>query len=198
MLFLSREERRVYASQLLPYLFGSLAFFIVGIAAGLFVVRQAPELRDGLIENITAFVKNFAGMTPWRLAMAIFLNNSVKTLAAIVLGTLFGIVPAVFLLANGAALAVAFSLSVQTRGWWNSLTSLAPHGVIELPAVFLGTSIGLHLGAHALKKLRKRTEKSLRGELLRGLKFFCAVLLPLLLLAALVEAFVTAALVGPR
>jgi stage II sporulation protein M len=198
MLFMSREERRAYAAQLLPYVFGSGALFLVGIAAGLFIVRQVPELAGLFVEDLAAFVKNFAGMPPWQLAIAIFLNNSVKTLIAILLGTLLGIVPAVFLFANGAALGLAFSLSVQTRGVWKSLAGIVPHGVIELPAVFLGTSIGLYLGARALKKLRNGSETPMRGEILRALKFFCAVILPLLLLAALVEAFVTAALVGPR
>lgn len=198
MFFMSREDQRAYAAQLMPYLARSAALFLIGIAGGLFIVRQAPELADQFIRNLAAFVKGFAGMPPWQLAIAIFLNNSVKTLIAILAGTLLGIVPTVFLMANGAALGVAFSLSVHTRGLWTSLASIAPHGVIELPAVFLGTSIGLYLGAHALRKLRKQSKRSLAQEIVYGLKFFCAVIVPLLLLAALVEAFVTAALVGPR
>jgi stage II sporulation protein M len=198
MLFLSREERRAYAAQLRPYVSASVVLFLIGIAAGVVIVRQMPELADRFIENLAAFVKHFSGMPRWRLAIAIFLNNSVKTLIAILSGSLLGIVPAVFLLANGAALGVAFSVSIQTRGVWSSLASVVPHGVIELPAVFLGTSIGLYLGGHALKKLRKGSETAMRGEILRALRFFCAVILPLLLLAALMEAFVTAALVGTR
>ena len=198
MLFLSREERRAYAARLRPYVFASVALFLVGVAAGVLIVRQVPELAERFVEDLAAFVQQFSGMPRWQMAVAIFLNNSVKTLIAILLGTLLGILPAVFLLANGAALGVAFSLSIQTRGLWRSLASLGPHGVVELPAVFLGTGIGLYLGAHALKKLGARSEKSLRGEIFHGLKFFCAVILPLLLLAAFVEAFVTAALVGPR
>jgi stage II sporulation protein M len=198
MLLLSREERRAYAAQLRPYVSASVVLFLVGIAAGAVIVRQVPELADRFIDNLAAFVKHFSGMPRWQLTIAIFLNNSVKTLIAILSGALLGLVPAVFLLANGAALGVAFSLSVQTRGLWHSLISLVPHGIVELPAVFLGTGIGLYLGAHALKKLASRSEQSLRAEIFRALKFFCAVILPLLLLAALMEAFVTAALVGPR
>ena len=197
MLFMSREELGAYTKRLMPYCAGSIVLFLAGVAAALIILRQMPELADRVVENLAAFVKGFAGMPPWQLALAIFLNNSVKTLVAIVSGILLGILPAVFLLANGAALGVVFSHSVQTRGLWISLVSIVPHGVIELPAVFLGTSIGLLLGAHAFK-MRRRSAKSWAGELTLGVRYYSFVILPLLLLAALVEAFVTAALVGPR
>ena len=198
MLFMTRAEQRAYLAELKPYVVASVALFSVGTGAGLLIVHQAPEIADYFAKNLAAFVKGFIGMPRGQLALAIFLNNSVKTLTAIVLGTLLGIVPVVFLLANGAALGVAFSLSVATRGLATSLSSIMPHGVIELPAVFLGTSIGLLLGARALARLRGRFEGTVGAEIALGVRYFCSVILPLLLLAALVEAFVTAALVAPR
>ena len=198
MLIMPRDERRAYLARLIPYLAGSLALFFLGAAAGLMIVRQVPDLADRFADTLAAFVKGFAGMPGWQLAIAIFLNNAVKTLIALLLGTLFGIVPSVFLLANGAALGVALSLSIQTRGWWTSLISVLPHGIIELPAVFLGMSIGLLLGGQALKRLRGRSETPVSTEIRLGVGYFCAVVLPLLLLAAFVEAFVTAALISPR
>ena len=198
MLIMSREERRAYRAQLAPYLCASLVFFLVGAGAGLVIVNEMPDLANRFVENLAGFVKGFAGMAPWQLAIAIFLNNSIKTLIAILLGTLFGIVPCIFLLANGAALGLALSLSIQSRGLWISLVSIVPHGVIELPAVFLGTSVGLLLGMRTLRRLGARPETPIGAEIGLGIRYFCAVIAPLLLLAALVEAFVTASLVGPR
>lgn len=197
MPILPAEERRAYSARLAPYFTCGLALFTAGAVAGLLIVLRMPELADRFADTLAAFVKGFAAMPRWQLAVAIFLNNSVKTLIALLLGVFFGIVPGIFLLANGAALGVALSLSVQTHGWWSSLVALLPHGVIELPAVFLGMSIGLLLGVQALARLRGRAETPLRTEILLGVRYFCAVILPLLLLAALVEAFVTAALVLP-
>lgn len=198
MLFMPPEDRRAYRRRLVPYLIGSLALFLLGFGAGLLIVYRVPERADQLIENLAAFVQTFAGMPPWRLAIAIFLNNSIKTLTAILLGTLLGIMPVAFLLANGAALGVALTRSIQNRGLMDSLASIAPHGVIELPAVFLGTSIGLLLGMQSIERLRGRSEISIGTEVFAGLRYFSTVILPLLLLAALVEAFITAALVAPR
>jgi stage II sporulation protein M len=198
MLFMPREERRAYLTRLTPYLGASLALFFLGLGCGVVVVYQIPDLADRFADNIATFVKGFTGMPHWQLAAAIFLNNSVKTLIALLLGAVFGVVPVIFLFANGAALGVVFSLSIRARGLWSSLASIAPHGVIELPAVFLGMSIGLMLGAQTLARIRRRCATPIRTEIGLALRYFCTVIAPLLLLAALIEVFVTAALVGPR
>jgi stage II sporulation protein M len=198
MIIMSREERRAYLKRLYPYLKRSLVIFGSGIVIGLMSVTHFPEVAGHFESSVVGFVKIFRGLSRLELAAAIFLNNALKTLLGIVLGSLFGIIPVVFLLANGIALGVVFSLSVQSRGPWLSLMSILPHGILELPAVFLGTSIGLMVGSHAVKRLFGRVETTLRGELVRGLQFFCTVILPLLLAAALVEAFLTSALVTPR
>jgi stage II sporulation protein M len=132
-----------------------------------------------------------------QLAGAIFLNNASKTLLAILLGGFFGVIPGIFLLTNGVALGVVLSLSMQTRGLALSLLSILPHGVLELPAVFLGTSIGLMIGNLATRKFFRKADLNLGAELASGLRFFLSVIVPLLLVAALVEAFVTSALVSP-
>ncbi|HKY07775.1 MAG TPA: stage II sporulation protein M [Candidatus Binatia bacterium] len=198
MLILSRQERRVYLRRLLPYITGSLVLFALGILIGLIVVQRVPGARDNFADTLADFTRMFTKMPPWKLAGAIFLNNSLKTLAAVVLGAVLGIVPGIFLLANGAALAVAVTWSIQTRGLSHSLMSILPHGILELPAVFLATSVGLLLGIHVLKRLRGQTAAPIKDELVCGLKFYFTLVLPVLLIAALVEAFITAALVMPR
>ena len=198
MLIMRSEERRAYVHRLLPYISLSLTIFASGMILGLAVINRIPGLSDHFTDMLANFGKIFAGMPPWKLAAAIFLNNAVKALLAILLGTILGIVPGIFLLANGVALGVALSLSIQARGAWLSLLGILPHGVLELPAVFLGTSIGLLLGMETIKRVRGRSETTITSEIGRALRFYCTVIAPLLLLAALVEAFVTAALVLPR
>jgi stage II sporulation protein M len=122
----------------------------------------------------------------------------VKTLLAIVLGIVFGIVPMIFLLANGIALGVAWSVSAATRGPWISLLSLLPHGILELPAIFLGTSIGLSLGYGGMRRMAGKSEIHSGADMIHGLRYFCTVIVPLLLAAALVEAFITPRLIAPR
>jgi stage II sporulation protein M len=198
MLIMRREERRAYLRRLRSYLIASLTLFALGIIAGLVAVYQIPSIADHFQNTLANFVRIFAGLPPLKLAGAIFLNNAFKTLCAILLGLFLGIVPVIFLVANGVALGVAMSISTQARGLWPSVLAILPHGIFELPAVFLGTSIGLLIGAQTAQRLAGRAEISIGAEVLQGVKYFCSVIVPLLLLAAFVEAFLTAALVSPR
>jgi uncharacterized membrane protein SpoIIM required for sporulation len=54
------------------------------------------------------------------------------------------------------------------------------------------------IGTQALKRLTGKSETPIGTELLQGLRYFCSVLLPLLFVAALVEAFITTALISQR
>ena len=187
-------ELRAYLHRLQPYLTTSIVLFSVGVVVGLLIVNQFPHITDSLDQSLHAFIKQFRGLPKLKLAVAIFVNNSIKTLAAILLGIVFGLVPALMLIVNGAALAVVLSQSAQSRGIWLSLLSIVPHGVLELPAVFLGSAIGLMMGASFTRRLTAKSENTIGAELGQALRFFATVIVPLLLLAALVEAHVTAAL----
>jgi stage II sporulation protein M len=168
----------------------------LGILIGLAAIFYFPAIADRLQESLAGFVKIFGGLPPLQLAGAIFLNNAVKTLLVMALGILFGAITVLFLVVNGAALGIVFYLSIQAKGLWPSLLVILPHGILELPAVLLGASIGLMLGRHSVSRLLGRAHTSLGSEIARALHFFVKVIVPLLLLAALVEAFITPALAG--
>jgi stage II sporulation protein M len=191
-----RQERRIYLAQLAPYLRTSLLFFATGITIGLAIVFVFPAIANQFEDSVANFIKTFRGLPRIELAGAIFFNNASKTLLAITLGGLFGIIPGIFLLTNGVTIGVVFSLATQSRGFALSLLSIMPHGVLEIPAVILGTSIGFMVGNHAVKTILRRSDAALIIELKRGLRYFCSVIAPLLIVAALVEAFVTSALVS--
>lgn len=188
---MNRIQLRAYLRELRPFLIASALIFAIGAAFGAAAASRFPGLSDQFGESIAGFVKTFRGLPKPQLAAAIFLNNSVKTFVAILLGLGFGILPALFLVVNGAVLGVVFYLSSHSRGVWPSLLSILPHGVIELAAVFLGTAIGLLLGDRLLKRIMRKSEAAIKTELSRALRFFAIVILPMLLVAALIEAFVT-------
>ena len=185
------QEQRSYLKRLGTYLVASVILLGVGGLIGVAMISYFPEVASNLEGSLAGFVKIFHGLPPLQLAAAIFLNNALKTLFVILLGTLLGAVAALFLVANGAALGIVIYLSVQSRGVWPSLLVLLPHGVLELPAVLLGTSIGLMLGRHSIDRIFGKAQTPFGAELGQALKFFMAVIIPLLFLAALVEAFVT-------
>ena len=193
---MSAEEIRVYFKRLRPYFVTSLVLFCGGFVLGAAAVANSPELSAGFTKSLAGFIKLFHGLSKLQLAIAIFINNAIKTLVAILFGTLFGLVPAFFLIVNGAALGVVMIPSVRTRGLGPSMMSILPHGILELPAVFLGTATGLMIGAVCTSKVFRRSAINLKAEFTAALRFFSTVILPLLLVAAAVEAYVTSTLVA--
>jgi len=193
---MNREKQRVYLRELRPYLIASILFFTGGAVIGGAVASRYPELADYFGDSVAGFLTTFRDLPKPQLAAAIFLNNSVKTLAAILLGLAIGIVPALFLVVNGIVLGVVFFLSSYSRGVGPSLLSILPHGVVELAAVFLGTAIGLMLGDFVLKRMLRKSDVKIGVELVRALGFFGIVIVPMLLVAALIEAFVTTVIIG--
>ena len=74
---------------------------------------------------------------------------------------------------------------------------LAPHGALEVPALVLGGSVGLHGGRLAFRALQ-RPGGSMEAPTGRQLFIFAAVGLALLIMGAVIEAFVTLGHMVPR
>ena len=200
MIIMPRQERRAYLSRLRPYTITSLILFGAGIAIGLMVVSYFPGARGSFPRNAIAGVcKNLRWHAAAETRRARFLSTTRSKPCWRFYSGAVRYHSAFFLLANGIGLGVAWSLSVSARGTVAFALELPYRTAFSsFPPVLLGTSIGLAIGIQALKRLTGKTDRKIGAELASGLRYFCSVILPLLFVAALVEAFVTAALVAPR
>lgn len=185
-----------YLKELTPYLIASVLLIGTGTASGILTAAHAPNLAVAIRQPFESFAKTLIGLPKLYLLLFIFLNNALKVLLVIVLGPLLGIVPMVFLLINGYMIGILLNLSLHSQGLLRSFLAVAPHGLLEIPAVLLGTSVGLMLGAHATRRLFGKPETTLGYDLGEALKFFTIMIVPLLFIAAFVEAFLTAFVVA--
>ena len=193
---MSTEEQARYLRKLFPTLIACVILLVVGAVVGFLSGSHSVNFSPSASEPLGGVSRMFSGFPKLVLALAIFLNNSIKTFFVILLGPLAGILPVVFTLVNGFAMGFLFYLSVQSSGIAASSLAIVPHAVFELPGVLLGTSIGLMLGLRVIARLRGKAEATTGGDLRQALNFFWAVILPLLFVGALVEAFVTSALIS--
>ena len=192
----SWPEHRRYLRDLTPYLLASIGVLLAGALAGFFLSARHSDFSSARQEALGEFVSLFIGLPRPLLALAIFVNNALKTFLVILTGRLAGVLPLIFLLINGYFLGLVFYTTLQTRGLLSFLIAIVPHGALELPAVLLGTAIGLRLGARAIARFIKKDPVDISAEMARGLRFFVAVIVPLLLVSALIEAFITASIAG--
>ena len=185
-----------YFRELRPFLFTTVLLFALGSIAGSLLAGHSTFAGLKINESLGGFAQMFINLPKPVLALMIFANNAVKTLLVIVLGIAFAIVPLVFVLVNGVAIGVVLHLATQSKGLAYSILAIVPHGVFELPGVLCGAAIGLMLGNKAVSRLFRKSEFKVGSELSRALKIFATTIVPLLLIGAITEAYLTAALLG--
>lgn len=188
--------RCLYFRELRPFLFTTVLLFALGSIAGSLLAGHSNFDGLKINESLGGFAQMFINLPKPILALMIFANNAVKTLLVIVLGIAFAIVPLVFVLVNGVAIGVVLHLATQSKGLAYSILAIVPHGVFELPGVLCGAAIGLMLGNKAIRRLFRKSEFKVGPELSRALKIFANTIVPLLLIGAITEAYLTAALLG--
>jgi stage II sporulation protein M len=185
-----------YFRELRPFLVTALLLFVLGIIAGSLLAGHSTFAGLKINESLGGFAQMFINLPRPLLALMIFANNAVKTLLVIVLGIAFAIVPFVFILVNGVAIGVVLHLATESKGLAYSMLAIVPHGVFELPGVLSGAAIGVMLGSKAIKRLFRKSEFKIGSELSRAVKIFISTIVPLLLIGAITEAYLTAAILG--
>lgn len=185
-----------YFRELRPFLITALLLFALGIIAGTLLAGHSTFAGLKINESLGGFAQMFINLPRPLLALMIFANNAVKTLLVIVLGIAFAIVPFVFILVNGVAIGVVLHLATESKGLAYSMLAIVPHGLFELPGVLSGAAIGVMLGSKAIKRLFRKSEFKVGSELSRAVKIFISTIVPLLLIGAITEAYLTAAILG--
>ncbi len=171
----------------------SLRFYLLFVSIifiGAIVIGYNGVLSDVFsaplewIEELSEGIKDFTDIYPaWLIFMVffvvIFLNNAFTCFLDIILGPLLGVFPLFSVILNGGLI-----------GWFAQkeglivFLAIVPHGIFEIPAFLLSAAIGLKLGREVLKR---KEERHLKDELLKGLRAYLILVLLLLFIAALIE-----------
>jgi len=184
---MASNDTKPYFYQLKYYVITGSLIFIFFTIIGYFIAEYFQMNIIGEFENTFQWI---AELDPFALTLFIFLNNSIKSFFAILLGFVLAIVPLLFVTVNGLLIGIVFFDAVKESGLGFILSAILPHGIIEIPVFLLSVAIGLRLGVQTVLKLDGRGIK-LKSELKKGLKFFIFYILPLFLLSAFIEAFIT-------
>jgi stage II sporulation protein M len=171
-----------------PYLVALSVLFVVCLVAGLL----APaDLRAPFVEGFRAWAAPYRQLPGPSLFVFIFTHNATAALASMLFGVVYGILPVVSVSLNGALLGmVARQASVATPAHL-VLLKVLPHGVFELPALMIAMAHGLWLGQPRWG-LPPGTTMPIGARLRFVLGRYLRLVLPLLLVAAAIEAFVVA------
>lgn len=164
------------------YFYSVIGIFLFFAFVG-FIFPVPEQILRQLIEFIRELISQTEGMGHFELIRFIFFNNIQSSFFGMAFGALLGIFPVIATVTNGYLLGFVASLSVQTEGVF-VLWRLLPHGIFELPAIFISLGLGLKLGTFAIQKDRF---KFLKENFIESMKVFILVVVPLLILAAIIE-----------
>lgn len=174
----------------------SLVIFFLCWAVSYFVFYSNRDLTAGLFNTISQmFQENGVYTESGGISFFALLFNNIRASA---LMAILGIIPFLFLPAiilgyNAViiGIACAFSMAMGT-GVSFLVLALLPHGIFEIPALILSAALGIYLCKELVKKLVGRSRlASFSGVFLSMLRFYLCVILPLLVVAALVETYIT-------
>ncbi|NOU92919.1 stage II sporulation protein M [Paenibacillus sp. LMG 31456] len=182
------------------YFIASALVFTLGIILGAGFSDQFQGFIEGQLKGMEQLTQSLNGKPnqQWSLFWLIFWNNTIKSVAIIALGAVFGILPLFFLLANGLILGYLGSTFAQKESLLFFVKGILPHGVIEIPAIIFACAFGLRLGVLMLKMVTAliSPERSVKyKEELAGfgksIVFVVLILIVSLTAAALIESTFT-------
>lgn len=190
------------------YVFNDLFEALVSL-----MLEQLKEIKELLDQKQSSYY------TAW----FIFQNNTKAAFMMIGLGTLLFFLPMITLFANG--LAIGYLLKVAALNGMSPIDMLLygilPHGILELPAILVAGGIGIFLGVRVLKWLFwpgqffshllrgnqrdgegddvrtfwEERSKPVLFQRIKAVAFLALWLAVTLLVAALVESFITPTLI---
>ncbi len=174
------SETLGYLREARGFLLVAAVMFVIGTWIG---VAYPPHWED-LLSGLKTMARQLKGKSTLSIAGAIFLKNSLASAMSVILGPLLGIVPLLGAIGNGLLVGTMMShVSQATRV--SMLLQLLPHGLFELPAMFMAWGIGMWQGTWFFHKgpddlFGKRRRKAFR--------IYFMIIIPLLFIAALIEA----------
>ncbi|NHN46029.1 stage II sporulation protein M [Halostella sp. JP-L12] len=187
---MSLQWLRVAAREHRSYVLFSIVLFALGTVGGVAIAERGIDLfaRVGLGSGQSVF--------PSDPSVSFLLVNNTRAFVVFLLGALtLGLITAVGLLGNGILLGYVGAVAAAQEGLGFVVLAIAPHGVLELPALFAASAVAFRLVARTAARVAgRRSSVMTRDEWRRTLGFVAAAWL-VLAVAAFVEIYVTFALV---
>jgi len=171
--YIKESKKFIYFAILIFLIFGIVGFFI-----------PAPEfLSEYIVDYLKILLEKTEGFSQLDWIKFIFSNNVQSSFFAMIFGIAVGVYPLFGAIVNGYLLGFVASMGVVDGGFF-VLWKILPHGVFELPAIFISLGLGLKLGSFIFEK---NIKESFKIFFFNSLRVFFYVVLPLLVVAAIIE-----------
>lgn len=171
-----------YVKSLAPVFALSLFLFIFSTFMGYSMGEDIPaSVFEGVLSNIPDPTES----TSIEMFTAILSNNVLASFLFLASGIVVGIPPLLFIIVNGFFVGwISYSVASEL-GLGFVVSTLLPHGIIEIPAITLCAAMGVGLGYQLINKLRRIG--GLQRYVQDSMSLFVKRIVPLLIVAAIIE-----------
>lgn len=200
--FYTRTFPRIFR-QTWRYTFAAIAIFAAGALAALAIAAAHPGFQRFIlggamidtIERREMWTHSILSVKPLA-SSAILTNNLSVAFSAFAMGAFAGLGTLYIMLLNGAMIGVIGSACHQAGMSVALWSFVAPHGALELPAIFIAGGAGLRLGHGVVAPgtLPRREAFAESGAI--AIRLLLGVI-PLLVVAGVIEGFVSPTAIAP-
>jgi stage II sporulation protein M len=160
------------------YVYVAASIFLLFALIGYFI--SPPEIIESqILKMLAQLTSEFDGLNLMQTIFKIFFNNTWASFIALITGMLLCIFPLFTVIFNGYIVGYVANRAVAQEGIL-VLWRLFPHGIFELPAVIISIGLGFSLGVGIFMP-------NFKSRLKQSFKAFFLIILPLLLIAAVIE-----------
>ncbi len=149
-----------------------------------------PEMGTNLMQ---LFEKEVAGQMnidkPFDMSVKLFINNFGACLLLFLGGASFGILTIFIMSLNGIVIGAIMEIIHKDHSWVFIAAALLPHGIFEIPAFIISGALGILLAQSLISEWYGGADTA--GEAQKLARIFLLYVLPLVVVAACVEAFIT-------
>ena len=175
----------------------AFGLFLVGGLIGALLVVEDPDfgpriIHPTMMETISRgemWTDSIVTMMP-QAASGIMTNNISVSFTAFALGITGGIGTIFLMFYNGLLIGVIGAVCAGAGMSLKLWSFVAPHGALELPAIFIAGGAGLRIASGLLFPGALRRRQSLKNAGGDGAKLIVGVV-PILIIAGLIEAFIS-------
>lgn len=194
--FYLREYPQIFR-ETFSYTFAAFAIFFIAAIAGLLLSMKDPSFPQHIlgaqmldtIERRQMWTHSIVGIRPLA-ASGIMTNNLSVSFMTFASGVLAGFGTVYMLFFNGLLIGVIGAACWQADMSLQLWSFVAPHGVLELPAIFIAGGAGLLLAKGVLFPGLLPRKQSIEVEGRRAIRLVLGII-PLLIVAGTVEGFVS-------
>jgi stage II sporulation protein M len=164
--------------------------FCATLTVGWVGTMQNPAVGENLMKLFEKEVASeILGNNSFEICTKLFVNNFGACILLFLGGASFGILTIFIMSLNGIVIGAVMEIIHKDHSWVFIAAALIPHGIFEIPAFIISGSLGILLAQSLISEWYGGADTASEAQKLARL--FLLYVLPLVAIAACVEAFIT-------